>query len=142
MFRQKELLDQEGYVVVGSTIKSQHRKKLFNSARATPESLPLASYGLTLSLKTQAGLTAADPRRNSSSECYDDDDLRALNQIRLRSTKRETTSTTQFIHNFCQSIRFWSKVAACKKPQTLNSQPRAWVHVMVCYYAPPVIHGI
>jgi len=51
MFRQKELLDQEGYVVVGSTIKSQHRKKLFNSARATPESLPLASYGLTLSLK-------------------------------------------------------------------------------------------
>ena len=63
MFRQKELLDQEGYVVVGSTIKSQHRKKLFNSARATPESLPLASYGLTLSLKTQAGLTAADPAR-------------------------------------------------------------------------------
>ena len=63
MFRQKELLDQEGYVVVGSTIKSQHRKKLLNSARATPESLPLASYGLTLSLKTQAGLTAADPAR-------------------------------------------------------------------------------
>ena len=82
------------------------------------------------------------PRRNYSSECYDDDDLRALNQIRLRSTKRETTSTIQFIHNFCQSIRFWSKVAACKQPQTLNSRPRAWVHVMVCYYAPPVIHGI
>ena len=61
MFRQKELLDQEGYVA--GSIKSQHRKKLFNSARATPESLPLASYGLTLSLKTQAGLTAADPAR-------------------------------------------------------------------------------
>jgi hypothetical protein len=56
MFRQKELLDQEGYVA--GSIKSQHRKKLFISARATSESLPLASWPNLIVKETQAGLTA------------------------------------------------------------------------------------
>ena len=83
--------------------QNQHRKKLFNSARATPN-LFLLLHGLTLSLKKpklasrQRSRTwrwvlfrehSRIPHRNSSSECSNDDYLRTLNLIGLRSAKEK-----------------------------------------------------